>query len=347
MQYDNNFKDNIPYNLFNFSAKNVLNWINDNREKYDWAKDPNAYEMTNLFLFASKYRNEGEMIDISCIKDLWNVRKDDFQECDISENSFVYKIVQDAYQSVINGEPLVTDSDSHDALRKMAGIGLNLYQQKRDNGQIIYNNPQELMELLSHSKSLKKSHPDLFQKYSFQVNIDKLCELQLSQELPEEIKDAITEQQSQLLEAMPDLDLTFGREDYSLEKLLEDSEQIFEFIHKTERNTDTKNKQNSPAANYYYSLNFELSHAKLDNKDLRNNLEKAIDSICKKYAVKFDSLLSFSKQSRECLTNINSQEAKDLYEKLQNGAIEYFTDRKDKETLESQKNDDSRYTDQK
>ena len=62
MDYDKNLKDNITHNLFNDSAKNVLNWIKDNRDKYDWAKDPNAYEMTNLFLFAAKYRSEGEKI---------------------------------------------------------------------------------------------------------------------------------------------------------------------------------------------------------------------------------------------------------------------------------------------
>lgn len=209
MDYDRNFKDNITHNLFNDSAKNVLNWIKDNKNKYDWAKDPNAYEMTNLFLFAAKYRSEGEEVDISCIQQLWEIRKNDFQRCNISENNFIYTIVQDAYKSAINCEPLVKDSDSHDALRKMAGIGLYLYQQKRDNGKVLYNNPQELIEFLDHSKSLKISYPDLFEKYSFQSNIDRLCELQLNQTVPKEIQDLITERQAQLRITIKDSDLKY------------------------------------------------------------------------------------------------------------------------------------------
>ncbi len=324
MDYDKNLKDNITHNLFNDSAKNVLNWIKDNRDKYDWAKDPNAYEMTNLFLFAAKYRSEGEKIDISCIQELWEIRKNDFQRCNISENNFIYKIIQDAYKSAISCEPLVKDSDSHDALRKMAGIGLNLHQQKRDNDKVIYNNPQELMELLDHSKSLKKSYPDLFEKYLFQSNIDRLCELQLSQTLPKEIQDLIVEHQAQLRDTIKDSDLKFGKEDYLLRKLLRDSEQIFRFIYEMEKNDDITNKSNSPASSYYYSLNFELSHSTLESENSENNLEKAIDSICERYKVRFDNLLNFAEQSKKCLTNMHSEESKKLYDRLQDEALEYF-----------------------
>ena len=55
MEYSN-FKDNINPVMFNQMSKNILNWIKENRTKEEFAKDPNAYEMTNLFLFCAKYR---------------------------------------------------------------------------------------------------------------------------------------------------------------------------------------------------------------------------------------------------------------------------------------------------
>ena len=198
MDFDKNFSDNIPHEVFDFSSKNILNWIKENRDKYDWAKDPNAYEMTNLFLFAAKYRAQGKQIDTSSINEIWEIRKQDFERCNISENNFVYRIVQDSHESAMSGKPLVNDSKSHHALRKMAGIGLYLYQQKRDNKQVSYDNPQELLELLSSAKSLKMLHPELFERYAFISNINKLCELQLSQDLPQELQDFVKEAQAEL-----------------------------------------------------------------------------------------------------------------------------------------------------
>ena len=58
MEY-NNFKDNIDSTMYNQTSKGILNWIKENRNQYDWAKDPNAYEMTNLFLFGAKYARRG------------------------------------------------------------------------------------------------------------------------------------------------------------------------------------------------------------------------------------------------------------------------------------------------
>ena len=55
MEYSN-FKDNINPVMSNQMSKNILNWIKENRTKEEFAKDPNAYEMTNLFLFGAKYR---------------------------------------------------------------------------------------------------------------------------------------------------------------------------------------------------------------------------------------------------------------------------------------------------
>lgn len=46
--------DNIRYEEFDFRTEGILNWIKENRDKEEWAKDPNAYEMTNVFLLAKK-----------------------------------------------------------------------------------------------------------------------------------------------------------------------------------------------------------------------------------------------------------------------------------------------------
>ncbi len=48
MDYSYSFQDNIPHSTFNSNSKNVLNWIEENHDTF---KDPNAYEMVNLFLF--------------------------------------------------------------------------------------------------------------------------------------------------------------------------------------------------------------------------------------------------------------------------------------------------------
>lgn len=71
-----------------------------------------------------------------------------------------------------NKKSLVNDKASHHALRKMHGIGLFCSQQKRDEKEIEYNNPKELLELIQASRTLKGVHPELFEKYQFQKNIE-------------------------------------------------------------------------------------------------------------------------------------------------------------------------------
>lgn len=198
MDYSYSFQDNIPSSSFNSTSKNVLNWIEENHDAFDWAKDPNTYEMTNLFLFGAKYSHEGKDVDIDTLTKMWNIRSKDFEGCNISESNFVYAICQDSYQSILARKPLVNDENSHHALRKMAGLGLYLKQQQRDTGTISYNNPQELLQLLQCSSSLKTFHPNLFDKYAFKENLNALCRLQLQQELPSEISHSIKDAQSQI-----------------------------------------------------------------------------------------------------------------------------------------------------
>lgn len=198
MDYSYSFQDNIPSSTFNTTSKNVLNWIKENRDAFDWAKDPNAYEMTNLFLFGAKYSHEGKDIDIDTLTQMWDIRSKDFEGCNIGDNNFVYAICQDAYQSIISGKPMVNDENSHHALRKMAGLGLYLKQQQRDSGTITFNNPQELLQLLQCSSSLKTFHPELFDKYAFEENINILCDLQLKHELPSEISQSIQDAKNQI-----------------------------------------------------------------------------------------------------------------------------------------------------
>ncbi len=199
MDYSYSFESNIPSSTFNSTSNNVLNWIKENRDKYDWAKDPNAYEMVNLFLFGAKYSHEGKDVNTDTLTQMWNIRSKDFQGCNISENSFIYQICEDSYQSMISGKPMVNDENSHHALRKMAGLGLYLKQQQRDNDQITYNNPQELLQFLECSKSLKTLHPELFDKYLFTKNINVLCKLQLENEMPDELVNAITDAKNNVL----------------------------------------------------------------------------------------------------------------------------------------------------
>lgn len=198
MDYSFSFQDNIPSSSFNSIIKNVLNWIEENRDAFDWAKDPNAYEMVNLFLFGAKYSHEGKDVDIDTLTKMWNIRSQDFERCNIGTNNFVYSICQDSYQSALTGKALVNEENSHHALRKMAGLGLYLKQQQRDTGEISYNNPQELLQFLQCSSALKTFHPDLFDKYAFEKNINTLCKLQLQHELPPEISQSIQDAKNEL-----------------------------------------------------------------------------------------------------------------------------------------------------
>lgn len=199
MDYNNNFQDMIHSDTFNLTSYNILNWIQENRDKEDWAKDPNCYELVNLFLFGAKYIQSGEKIDIPTLKQIWEIRSKDFDRCNISNNNFIYAICEDSYKSALMGVPIVNDENSHHALRKMAGLGLFLKQQQRDTGNIEYNNPQELLNFIQASKGLKQLHPDLFSRYNFRENIKVLCDLQLENQLPETVSKIIIDARDQVL----------------------------------------------------------------------------------------------------------------------------------------------------
>lgn len=99
----------------------------------------------------------------------------------------------------------------------MAGLGLYLKQQQRDNGTISYNNLQELLQLLQCSSSLKTFHPELFDRYAFKENINVLCRLQLENELPDELVSSIKTYQDNIFtkSLKPSLDNT--REDAEID----------------------------------------------------------------------------------------------------------------------------------
>lgn len=195
----NNFQDNIPADTFDFTSNNILNWIQENRDKIDRAKDPNSYEMVNLFLFGAKYIEYGKDINITTLRKIWEIRSKDFDGCNISNNNFVYGICEDAYKSALMGVPLVNDENSHHALRKMAGLGLFLKIEQRDTGVVEYNNPPELLQLLQASQGLKTLHPDLFSRYQFSENIKVLCELQLRNKLPDSVSKSIIDARDKVL----------------------------------------------------------------------------------------------------------------------------------------------------
>lgn len=175
-------EDNIYPEQFNERSEGILNWIKENREKEEWTKDPNAFEMTNVFLLGAKYAEEGVDINQETLKEMWKIRSQDFARCGVSENNFVYKICEDSYQASQEGRALVNDEASHHALRRMAGIGLFLNTQKVRDGKVEYNNPDELLELLEASRTLKGVHPDLFEKYGFEENLQVIAKLQLEKE---------------------------------------------------------------------------------------------------------------------------------------------------------------------
>lgn len=180
MEYSRNFQDNIPANEFNERTNGIANWIEENKEVHDWAKDPNAYEMTNVFLFAGKHIEDGNDVNIQSVKRIWELRSQDFERCGISEEHFVYQICKQSYESAISGKALVDDENSHSALRKMSGIGLYLMQEKRDKGTVEYNNFNELVNLIEDSKMLKIKHPDLYKTFRFDNNLKFLYEMQVN-----------------------------------------------------------------------------------------------------------------------------------------------------------------------
>lgn len=198
MEYNINFQDNIMASAFNDRVQGILDWIKENREKEEWAKDPNAYEMTNVFLLAAKYRQEREDINTEPLKEMWEIRSKDFERCGVSQQSFIYKICEDSYLAAVEGRALVNDENSHHALRKMAGIGLWLNQQQRDGQQVQYNNPAEFLQLIESAKTLKTFHPDLYEGYKFGENIETIMKLQLQQNIPSELQEMLQQAQEGL-----------------------------------------------------------------------------------------------------------------------------------------------------
>lgn len=179
MEYSRNFVNNIRSSEFNERAKGIADWIEENKDKEEGAKDPNAYEMTNVFLFAGKYASEGKDVNLETIERIWNLRKGDFERCGVQTNNFIYQICEQSYKSAMSKRTLVNDESSHSALRKMAGIGLYLMQQKRENGQDIdYNNFGELMDLIEDAKQLKQRHPILHGELKFENNLNMLYRIQ-------------------------------------------------------------------------------------------------------------------------------------------------------------------------
>lgn len=197
MEYSRNFVDNIRASEFNERAKGIADWIEENKDKEEWAKDPNAYEMTNVFLFAGKYASEGKDVNLETIERIWSLRKGDFERCGIQANNFIYQICEQSYKSAMSKRALVTDENSHSALREMARIGLYLMQQKREKGQDIdYNNFGELMNLIENSKSLKQGYPILHGELKFENNLNILYRIQrihLNEQSREELDDMYNE----------------------------------------------------------------------------------------------------------------------------------------------------------
>ena len=121
------------------------------------------------------------------LEEMWAIRSKDFERCNISDNHSIYRICEDSYKAAISHKSLVNDEHSHSALRKMAGVGLFVKQQQRDNGKAGYNNPAELLALIEDSSALKSIHPDLFEQYKFNENIGAIMRLQLGNELSPEM----------------------------------------------------------------------------------------------------------------------------------------------------------------
>lgn len=226
----------------------------------------------------------------------------------------------------------------HSALRKMAGVGLFLKQQHRDSGVISYNNPEELLHLLEDSDTLKALHPNLFEKYTFQKNLDVLCKLQLSQELPQEISDSIIDAQHLVSKGRDNFsmkDFPSNSKRYLCGKIIDDSQKVCDFLQEYDKEVDLESQSEyeytSPSNSYYYSLYYELSHARSDlttKKISLEDFEKSFDSIYNKYGVDLDLLLDTLDRISELERTPNAQDRQGLVNSLDNMALAYSVRRK-------------------
>lgn len=192
MEY-RNLQQNIYQEEFNDRAKGIVDWIKENRGKEEWTLDPNAFEMTNVFLLGAKYASEGAEIDKGILQEMWNIRSGDFARCGVSENNFVYRICKDSYEASQEGRALVNDEASHHALRSMADIGLFLNRQKYKGQKVEFNNPRQLLELAEASRTLKGVHPELFERYGFKENLQALMRIQPENALSGRIQNVMDE----------------------------------------------------------------------------------------------------------------------------------------------------------
>lgn len=144
-------------------------------------------------MLGAKYASEGVDIDKQTLQEMWDIRSQDFARCGVSENNIVYKICEDSYRASQEGIALVNDEASHHALRKLAGVGLYLSQQKTREGSVKYDNAREFLELAEASRTLKGVHPDLFEKYGFETNLQLLQGLLPENALSDRIDKAMQE----------------------------------------------------------------------------------------------------------------------------------------------------------
>ena len=183
--------ENIYPEQFNETSKGILDWTKEFREKEEWAKDPNVFQMTNIFLLGAKYAEEGFDINKETLKELWDIRSKDFARCGVGEGSFVYGICEDAYKASQEEKAWVNDVDSHCALRTMADIGLVLYRQHYKGEEMKFDNAAQLYELIEDSRTLKTLHPDLYERYGFERNLEHFQNLQPENALSGKIQKAM------------------------------------------------------------------------------------------------------------------------------------------------------------
>lgn len=169
---ETNKEEIIIYNRLTF----VKNWIDNNP-----GTDPNAYELVQLAIAVSKYKqNKGELsenID-TLLTEIWSKRSADLlnptNDLNIKEDSPLFLTLDEIINKAIDGEEITLDNYQEEALELACGISLYMKQRKRkrkkDGFVEPYNIDEQLRLITLQNQVLPKELGENFDKLIEEVN---------------------------------------------------------------------------------------------------------------------------------------------------------------------------------
>ena len=148
------------FNLAEQKINGVYGWFSSDPNAK--SLDPNAYELTGLFIDANNARLDGKAISeeaSSHLNEMWENRRENYLKNNIGTNNLSFRICSDCYDGKLSNTKFSTEATA--LLQRLAGVSLYLNQEVRNNGFVNYNNIWELQEIENNAKIAMNQGYDL------------------------------------------------------------------------------------------------------------------------------------------------------------------------------------------